>query len=152
MENQNIKAIIFDWGRTLHSPETDELFPGAREIVEELSQKYMLALVSLATSQSEKDRRESIEKSGIAPCFKMILVSERDKDAMYERVMGDLNLLPAEVAVIDDRVVRGIAWGNKKGCMTIWVRQGKFANELPDESTGEPAYTILDVRDIKDIL
>ena len=39
-----IKSIIFDWGRTLHDPDAHGLFPGAREVVEELAKCYTLVL------------------------------------------------------------------------------------------------------------
>ena len=148
----NIKAIIFDWGKTLHDPTIDALFPGAAEVVRILHEKYTLALISLAVSETSDVRRKKIDESGIAQYFKIILVDTDNKDAMYERVIQDLGVSPPEVAVVDDRVVRGVAWGNHHGAATIWIQQGEFADELPDEHTGKPTYIIKDISELKNIL
>lgn len=141
MENK-IKLIIFDWGGTLHSSETKSLFPGTVEILKKLSKTYTLALVSLARSQSREERLKAIEKNGVTHYFAEILVDEEDKDGLYERLLKDFKVSPENAAIVDDRTIRGIAWGNRNGATTIWIKRGKFANELPDETTGEPTYTI----------
>jgi FMN phosphatase YigB (HAD superfamily) len=145
----HIKAIIFDWGRTLHDPDADGLFAGTSEVILGLSQKYKLALVSLAKSQSEDERRKTITESGIAEYFEIILIGEENKEDMYEEVIQKLALSPREVAVVDDRVVRGISWGNKCGAVTIWFQYGKFADELPTEETGTPTTIISDIRELQ---
>lgn len=145
------KAIIFDWGRTLHDPETDALFEGVSEMVQKLSKQFNLALVSLAKSDSPPARKKKIEKSGIAKYFKVILVGGEDKDEMYEHALTELGIAPSEVAIVDDRTVRGIAWGNRKGAVTVWVKRGKFAKELPDERTGNPMFTVSNTQELKDL-
>ena len=147
-----IKAVIFDWGRTLHDPDTDGLFPGTQEVLEELSKRYTLALVTLAKSQSPEDRRHTIRESEIAPYFRAIIVGSEEKDALYEEVLKELALLPENVAVVDDRTIRGISLGNRSGAMTIWMRRGKFAEELPIEETGDPTHTITDLSALTRIL
>ncbi|MBI2607701.1 MAG: hypothetical protein HYW51_02665 [Candidatus Doudnabacteria bacterium] len=50
------------------------------------------------------------------------------------------------------RTVRGIQYANRHGHPSIWIQQGKFAHELPDSETGQPTYTITDLRELKQIL
>ena len=152
MTKNEIKAIIFDWGRTLHDPETDTLFSGVLETVQNLSKNYSLALVSLAKSDSPEKRRKKIEESGVAEYFKLILVGEDNKNAMYEKVLTDLKVTPKEVVIVDDRIVRGVAWGNYKGAVTVWLRKGKFAEELPSQETGDPTFTINDITELNNLL
>lgn len=154
MENNpsKIKAIIFDWGRTLHDPDTDGLFPGTQEVLEELSGKYTLALVTLAKSQSVEDRRRTIRESEIGFYFRAVVIGNEEKDALYEEVLKELALLPENVVVVDDRTIRGISWGNRSGAMTIWMRRGKFAEELPVGETGDPTHTITDLSALTRIL
>jgi FMN phosphatase YigB (HAD superfamily) len=147
MKNK-IKFIIFDWGGTLHDPMAKELFPGTVEVLDKLSKAYTLALVSLAKSQPYAERMKSIEENGIVPYFKKILVDEEDKDDLYEKLVRDFNMKPENIAVVDDRTIRGIAWGNRRGTMTVWVKRGRFANELPNEITGEPTHTIEDLNEL----
>lgn len=151
MENR-IKTIIFDWGRTLHDPESNSLFNGVRELLERLSKDYALALVSLAKSDDPETRRRKIEESGIAKYFKSILVGGEDKNEMYEKVLTILNNEPKDLIVVDDRVFQGIAWGNQKGAMTVWLRNRKFADELPTQETGNPTYTINDIKELVAII
>jgi FMN phosphatase YigB (HAD superfamily) len=146
-----IKAIIFDWVWTLYNPRTRSLFDGAPELLAELSARYTLVLVSLASSKSSKERREEIQESGVAKYLKVILVDDKDKNAMYKKTLAQLEVFPEETAIVDDRTVRGIAWGNSHGVMTIWVRQGEFADDSPSKATGEPTMTIRNIAELRGI-
>lgn len=150
--NNNITTIFFDWGWTLHNPEADELYEEAAEVIAELSGRYTLLLVSLARSETPEARKKKIEDSGLAPYFNRILVGGEDKDEMYEDVLIELEISPEEVMVVDDRTVRGIAWGNRRGATTVWVKRGKYATELPTSHTGDPAHTITNLRELSAIL
>ncbi|MDO8561857.1 MAG: HAD family hydrolase [bacterium] len=150
MEDRQV--VIFDWGRTLHDPETDALFRGVPELIAELSRRYTLALVSLARRLPANERRRVIEESGIAHFFKLVFVTEEDKNEMYEKVLSELNVEPAKAIVVDDRTIRGVAWGNRRGATTIWLRQGKFAAESPNEETGEPSHIIANITELRDLL
>ncbi len=132
------KLIIFDWGRTLHDLETGTLFNGVPELLKELSAQYVLALVSLAVSETTEERRKKIDESGVAQYFTLILVGGENKDEMYERVLSELNITVQNTIVVDDQVIRGISWGNNRRAETIWVRWGKFADILPTDETGTP--------------
>ncbi len=150
--NSKIKTIFFDWGGTLHDPQGDVLFPGVPELLRKLAERYTLVLISLAKSAAPDARREKIKNSGIESYFKLILVGADDKDEMYEQALKDLAVSPEEVAVIDDRTIRGIAWGNRQGAMTIWIKRGKFASEGPTEETGQPVHRIDAVTEVAGIL
>ena len=67
---------------------------------------------------------------------------------MYTMALSTLGLFPQEVAIVDDRAIRGIRWGNIHGAMTIWVKQGKFMHEEPNDETGMPTYTISKLEEI----
>ena len=54
--------------------------------------------------------------------------------------------------VVDDRMDKGIQIANKLGCKTAWIRQGKYADIIPDEETGEPTYRINSLEDLLTIL
>ncbi len=142
------KAIFFDWGGTLHNRKTDTLFRGVPKLIQKLSTRYQLALISLAKSSSPKDRRREIKESGIAKCFTLILVSSEDKDGMYEKALVKLGVIPEEVIVVDDRTARGVAWGNRRGAITVWIKKGRFAGELPTTETGSPTCTIRNITEI----
>ncbi|MEK7551070.1 MAG: HAD hydrolase-like protein [Patescibacteria group bacterium] len=143
-----IKGIIFDWGRTLYDNEKEFLFSETKDVLDYLSKKYNLAIVSLATDGNFEKRWKIIKNYDLEKYFKSILFTQDNKDKLYIETLKKMNLNPKEIIIIDDRVIRGIAWGNKRGAKTIWIKKGKFSNELPTKVTGIPTYTITNLKDL----
>jgi FMN phosphatase YigB (HAD superfamily) len=143
-----IKAIIFDWGRTLYDSENQMLFPGTENMLQILSTLYILVIVSLASDGNIEKRIQALRESGVEKYFAAVYLAQNDKDSLYELALSRLALVSREVAIVDDRVVRGITWGNACGATTIWLRRGKFANEEPDEETGPPTYIISTLEEV----
>lgn len=152
LKNNTIKAIIFDWGRTIYDTENHHLFPAVKSILEYLHTKYKLALVSLVKTGTIDERWQIIETNDLKKYLASILFTETDKDTLYHETLKTLNLRGSEVCVVDDRTIRGVAWGNKHGAMTIWLKKGKFANELANAETGAPTYIIHELNELLTIL
>ena len=147
-----IKGIIVDWGRTLHDPDADSLFPEAEFVVKALSKKYKLGIVSKPGKSSARERVQAIQHSKIGHCFQAIFADTKSKERVFPPDLEKLNLHPQEVAVVGDRMFREIQWGNHAGCLTIWLQKGKFANELPTKETGLPRHTIHELKELLDLL
>jgi FMN phosphatase YigB (HAD superfamily) len=137
-----IKAIIFDWGRTLYDGENQMLFPGTENVLQILSALYILVIVSLASDGNIEKRIQILRECGIEKYFAAVYFAQNDKDSLYELALARLAITAREVVIVDDRVVRGIKWGNACGATTIWLRRGKFMNEEPSKETGPPTYVI----------
>tara|TARA_Y100000310_G_scaffold276666_1_gene294007 strand:+ start:2064 stop:2516 length:453 start_codon:yes stop_codon:yes gene_type:complete len=149
-----IKAIFLDWGKTVYDNDTQQdgkLYEGALETVEYLSKKYIVAMMS-KTAEPLEVRKQRIESSPIFKYLKLLLIDPDDKNKLYEQALKHFNLKPEEVAIIDDRTKRGIQWGTKRGATTIWIRQGRYKDELPNEETGKPDYIIYDIKEAMKIL
>lgn len=146
-----LKLVIFDWGRTLYDNDHGRLFDDAVSVLDYVTVRYQAAVVSIANAEDMQKRRLFIRENNLEKYFTQMLFGD-NKDTMYEQVLGDLQLSPKLVAVVDDRVVRGIRWGNTRGATTIWFRQGKFSDELPDAVTGQPNFIITKLSQLKDIL
>ena len=150
-----LAGIIFDWGRTLYDPDAGALFADAAPVVTTLAATYRLAIVSLVSGDYQTrvaDRYAVLRAEGIERHFAAILFGRADKDRLYRQALVALGLSPARVAVVDDRLARGIAWGNRHGAVTIWFRNGKFRDELPDAATGAPTDTIGSLREVCTVL
>ncbi len=147
-----IKAVIFDWGRTLYDSENHNLFPQTKQTLELLKKRYILAIVTLASDGNSEKRRGIISSSGIEHYFSSIQCAQKDKDRLYEYTLVVLALNPWEVAIVDDRVVRGVKWGNHNGATTIWLKKGKFSCEEPAGDTGMPDHIISSIEDTCRIL
>lgn len=151
-----IHAIIFDWGRTLYDSVTKSEFTDAAEVLEYCKNKgYRLAVASLVSVHANatlEERSQQIEQSALRHFFEMSRVTDKDKDVIFDEIVAFLGLPREQIAIVDDRTVRGIKYGNKHGHPTIWFQNGKFAQELPDLDTGTPTYTIHSLRELKNIL
>lgn len=147
------KVVIFDYGRTLYDQEGGKFFPEVRKILEYLHPKYRLAIVSITNEGAPPEARlKALEKAGIRKFFSTIFFHEKDKDELLERVLQETGVKPSELILVDDRAKRSITWGNKRGAITIWLRKGRFAQELPNEETGIPTYIIENLYDLKELL
>lgn len=140
-----IDAIIFDWGRTLYDSEVGALFPEVPELIPRLARSYRLAIVSLVSGDyaaRSAARLAMLRDSGLESHFAAVRFVASDKDRAYDETLAELGVAPSAVAIVDDRARRGIAWGNRHGATTIWLRRGRFADELPDAATGDPTHTL----------
>src|SRR3989344_1325729 len=119
--------IIFDYNRTLYDPETKSFYPGAVALVSALALKHELYLIS----RREPERANYLEQSGLKELFTDIAFVEEKTVALFQRFAGgDKNTV-----VIGDRVTEEITIGNRLGLRTVWLKQGKFAAELPSNAT-----------------
>jgi len=138
---QALAGLIFDYGRTLYDPATGDVLPDAAPTLAALAAMHRLAIVSLVGGDDYPGRRAArvalLRDRDLARHF-----AATDKDGLYRRALADLDLAATRVAIVDDRVCRGIARGNRHGATTIWFRNGRFRDELPDATTGQPTYTI----------
>ena len=151
-----IKAVIFDYGRTLHDPDTDDFFPEAREVLEHCKRRgYKLAIVSyvdLKKGTTPESRTKKLHDAGLAGYFDLLSFATGgpdDKDRLYGEAVIFFKLSPEEVAIVDDYSIRGIAWGNKHGATTIWLRRGKFSDILP---TTQPQHTVYSLKEVTSLL
>jgi|SRR3989338_7187250 len=150
------KAIIFDWGRTLYDSETKREFPDAEKVLAHCIERgYRLAVVSLVSAQANStldERVAVIEKSSLRKYFEIALVTDKNKDEILDSVVAHFGLPLDSVYIVDDRIIRGIKYGNAHGHPTIWFQNGKFANELPDGTTGHPMHTIESLAELLKLL
>lgn len=152
-----IKAIIFDWGRTLFDVEVNKEFSDSEEVLMFCKEKgYKICVASLARpliNDTKEERKKQIETSPLGKYFNLIEVTEaKEKDQVLASLVEKLNLERKEILIVDDRVVKGVKYGNKNGHPTVWIQRGKFAKELPDLETGIPTFTIKSLSELKDLI
>lgn len=133
-----IRYVIFDWKRTLYDPDEKALIDGALDILMYL-QKKDIPLVLIG--KGGEDMYQEVERLGVKPYFTKIIFQEGKKDVnLYTPYINTES--PQETLFIGDRVRSELAVGNSIGATTIWVKQGKFANEEPEQESQKPTYTI----------
>jgi FMN phosphatase YigB (HAD superfamily) len=151
MDNK-VKAIIFDWGRTLYDSEEKREFEESEEVLKYCKSKdYKLGLVSLVTENSNatlEERLLQIEGSPLRKYFEITLAADNDKDRLFDQVVETLKFPRSQILIVDDRVVRGTNYANRMGHPSVWLQLGKFATERPNEQTGNPTHTIQSLREL----
>ncbi len=148
---QNIKGILFDFGRTLYDNENECLFPESLRILAHCKARYRLGLVSIVGDKDVPGRITKIEALGIRSYFDVVHLGCDGKDILFANAVQGLGFAAREIVVVDDRMQR-LHWPIAHGCTVIWLRRGKFALELPDSQTGFPTYTIHELKELFDLL
>lgn len=153
----NIKAIIFDWGRTLYDIDNKKEIRDAEEVLAYCKQKgYKMCTASLArplTGDNVEQRRKQIEDSSLYKYLDFVEVTDaKEKDELLDKLVRELNIPRKEILMVDDRVVKSIKYGNKNGHPTAWLQAGPYANELPSSETGIPTFTIKTLTELKNII
>ena len=145
-----IEAIIFDWIGTLYPFGGKGLFPYSEKILEKLHKKYKLAVISKATSDNVETRMKQIHS--IKKYFDVIIVDVDKTAEQYIECMKKLSVKQENTLVVGDRTLREIQIGNQLGCKTYWIRNGRYAHEVPTKETGKPTKIINSVEDLLTIL
>lgn len=144
-----MRTIIFDFFRTLFNPETQRLIPEAKTVLRNLRKRgFKLILIS----RQETGRTRTIKSTGLAPFFERILVTKKKSAALLRRALHAQRANLRCSFVVGDRAREEIALGNKIGCTTIWVKQGKFANERPRTKQEEPTITVRKLKQLPDVI
>ena len=140
-----MKAIIFDFNRTLYNPEAGAFTKGAIDTLDHLKAKgYLLFLIGKGTNE----RANLISELGLHRYFDEIIVKE-------EKDLKDFKDLQkkypkADFYVFGDRVKKEIKYGNVCGFKTIWFQDGKFASELPEGPEEIPWETVNDFSEMEE--
>lgn len=140
--------IIFDWKRTLYDPDNGTLIEGTRELLDALKEKGVpLVLIG----KGNDGMLQEVERLGISNYFSALIFLEGNKSAdVFEPYVDKLS--PTTTLVIGDRVRSELQIGNSLNATTIWVRQGKFADEEPLNNTQQPKHTISSLTELKPFL
>ncbi len=138
-----IEAVIFDYNRTLVQGEDTPpaLFPETLPLLNALkARRIKMALVSVGEDQVL--RRQEIDGLGLSPYFQAIRIVGKNDRKDLQPVLNELGVEGKACIVVGDRIKKEIVEGNKVGAYTVWIRQGKFAEEKPKSPEEEPTHTI----------
>lgn len=128
----------------------DEIYPDTVEILDELSKKYSLIL--LTARQSKKALAEELERLGIRRYFSRILVTEaqNSKEELIRNAFNSGVLEKMEYDFFIGDTGRDIQTGKALGYRTVAVTHGFMSEARLREY--HPDYTIRELRDIEGIV
>lgn len=132
-----ISAIIFDWKRTLYDPDARTLIEGAEQL---LASAQRLNVPLYLIGKGDDDMYAEARRLGVEKFFTKIVFQEGAKEeGLFKPFIGSN---PAQTIFIGDRIRSELAAGKSLGATTMWVRQGKFADELPENESQSPDFTV----------
>lgn len=145
-----IELFVFDYGRTLFDRERDMFFEDADDVLLALSKQYRLAIVSYSKHTEVAEREKRLKDSGLYKLFEEIVFTNtpEGKNDAYAQLAESAGVAISNMAIVDDYIIRGVAWGNRNSATTYWYRNGKFADVLPNNKTGTPTHTISSLSEI----
>lgn len=138
-----IPTIIFDWKRTLFNPNTQKLMPHTKKVIASLHRQRMnLVLIG----KGDPSLVDDVQRLGLSPYFSEIRFTGTEKNI---ETFSSFVTNPKQTYVVGDRVRGEIKIGNQLGAITIWIKQGKFAHELPLAADEIPQITIRNIRELE---
>lgn len=143
-----VNNIIFDWKRTLYNPDDGTLINGAKEILDMLKEKNVsLTLIGKGSAEMHAE----VKRLGVEKYFTNIVFQDGLKeDSLFEPYVSKDD--PSTTLVVGDRVRSELAVGKSLGATTVWVRQGKFSTEEPENENQKPDYVVATLLEAKNLL
>ena len=143
-----IKAVIFDFNRTLFDPYNQKLYPGALNLVRDLKGKFKLGLVTT----SGKGRDKSISESGLRYLFDFVRIVRVKDESVFDEFLKMYDYKPSELVIIGDWLGDEIAAGNNIGATTIWINKWAVTDMWVNNKNEQPDFVAVSYEDIKNIL
>lgn len=138
-----LKIIILDWKRTLYDPDRGILIDGARELLD-LIKSCNIPMVLIG--KGGDDMRLEVERLKVGKYFRKIVFAEGEKDPqVFAPFISEDD--PKRTLFIGDRVRSEVGIGKSLGATTVWVKQGKFATEEPENNNQQPDYIVPSLKD-----
>lgn len=137
-------TYIFDWKRTIYDPENKNLVGGAMDVLEAISRKGSIMVL---VGKGGREMYDEVERLGIKSFFDNIFSEEVPKRVEQFEAFVD-SKQPRQTIFIGDRLGSELAIGHCLGATTLWVRQGKFANETIPGSTWIPTHAVNSISEI----
>ena len=129
-------SVIFDWKRTLYDPESRRLMTSVTSMLEFLKLgKVKIYLIG----KGGDDMLGEVKRIGIKDFFEdTIFVNESKEEFNFEKFIDKVN--SKNTLVVGDRLNSELAIGNRLGTTTVFIQQGKFADEKAYDPKNIPDF------------
>ncbi len=132
----------------MYDPDRKVLIDGALELLDLIKAKNIPMVL---IGKGAEDMQREVKRLGVDKYFRQIVFAEGDKDPQVFMPFV-LKADPERTLFIGDRVRSELEIGKKLGAVTVWVRQGKFASETPQNHDQKPDYAVSSLRDCLSVI
>lgn len=131
-------VLVVDFNRTIFEPDIGSLTWGAQKFLSTARKRgYLLVLLA----QAKGSRRELIADLGLEPYFTEIILTNQKNEKQFKDIAIRLDADLSHSFVIGDRALKEILLACNAGWRTIWLKRGKFSEEVPDLKSN-PEFTV----------
>lgn len=123
LEQQGIKAIMFDLDSTIMVSKSGEYRPETLEWLREVKQKFTIAVISNNKNETY------INKVRSQSDFTVIGHASKPNPKKMSAYLKDIGLTPKQAVMVGDRPLTDIVAGKLLGCKTILVDSINAENE-----------------------
>ncbi|MSS74838.1 HAD family hydrolase [Candidatus Pacearchaeota archaeon] len=113
--------------------------PEAKHIITKLAQHYRLGVIS--KTKNPDARIHELQALPFACYFQHIQTCREKNEEVVAAALKGLQVGGIECWVVDDRI-RNFPPFRKAGCTTIWLRDGVYATEEPENEYEQPQHII----------
>ena len=140
-----IISVAADYGAKIPAwrHDLEALYPDAKEVLQELGQKYKLGIIANQDYGTEK----RLIDFGIRPYIDLVIASaeegvEKPDLRIFKLAFDRANCKPEEAVMVGDRLDNDIIPANKIGMTTVWIKQGFGGVAEPKSKDEQPDYTV----------
>ncbi len=131
--------------------ESLSIFPGTNRVLQDLSRRYELGVISNGPSQIQ---RAKLSKFHLGDFFKTIVISgeagvEKPDEAIFRLALEGLDARPTESAHVGDSLKYDVTGALRAGFTSFWVNRGVLQYEVTEVA---PHYELNDLRELPPIL
>ena len=141
-----MQLVILDFNRTIYDPDKKGFVEGAFDFIK--NSKCKLALIC----KGDESRKKLIDSLKIKQYFDYIYVDNQKTKEDYVNCLRDLGIDEENAISVGDRIKKEIKYSNQADIKTIWLRQGKFKDEMPESEDEKPSFIADSYVEVKQIL
>jgi HAD superfamily hydrolase (TIGR01662 family) len=136
--------------------EKAEPMPHALSTLKKLKQDYKLAIMTDSDGRG-RFKVERAKTTGIFCLADVFMVSDEVKvnkpsTKFYRAILKKLSLSPGECVMVGDKPQVDLELAKQLGMKTVWLRYGKWSEELARETFDYVDFTIKDIRELLNII
>lgn len=119
-----------------------QLFPGVREMLQALGQKYSIHLVTSGAPETQEEKLDILKLKNSFDSISIVnTLAHETKDKAFAKIA------PFALS-IGNRLDTDIAPAKRLGWQTCWVKHGEYARSTPSTKDEKPDFTIATIQDL----
>jgi putative hydrolase of the HAD superfamily len=150
---ENLKQDVITYFEEIALSDPPLLIKGTKEILEQLSLKYKIGIISDAGFTPARNLRKILIKNGVLDLFDATVFSDetgynKPHRTMFEGILSTLSVKPSEAIHVGDLLQTDIVGAKASGMKAAWLnKEGKNSTEAC-----RPDFTIKTINEIVTIL